>query len=163
MCIDETSPNMALPLKSAFKEQGSPSVSMRSVSFAVVEVREFPVQLGGHNVCSEGCPVSMGYDPLNCGVYSVEDFEEERSQEGRGNRESLHIPVGERARLLLTKGYSIQQITKATKEAQAIRRDRLETLNRKKLDRFQFVVESAGRKLKRVVRLQPKIECALSA
>ena len=106
----------------------------------------------------------MGSDPLNYGVYRVEDFEQDRSQEGRGDRESLHISVGERARLLLAKGYSVQQITAATQEAKTIRRGRSETLNRsKKLDRFQFAVESAGRKLKRVVRLQPKIEAALSA
>lgn len=140
MCINGTSPNMASPLKSALKEEGSSSFSMRSVSFDVVEVREFPVQLGGHNVCSEGCPVSMGYDPLYCGVHSVDDFEEDRSQVRRRNGEYLRMPVVERVQLLLSRGYSLKQIAAATLEARTVRRDRSETLNSWNLDRFQFFV-----------------------
>jgi hypothetical protein len=73
------------------------------------------------------------------------------------------MSVGQRTHLLLAMGYTLEQIGAGTLDAQTVRRDRSETLNRKNLDRFQFVVGSVARKVKRVVRLQPKIKGALSA
>lgn len=94
----------------------------------------------------------MGWDAFSCGVYKVDMYEQARSKERREKADNLRIPVMQRAEILIRSGYHIQDIAAATLEAETIRRERAQTFHRKKLDRLQLAVESAGERLKSGIR-----------
>ncbi|CAB9506312.1 expressed unknown protein [Seminavis robusta] len=144
---------MTAPRKSSLKatsnSEGTPSVAKDSklVSFNSVEIISFPITLGDNPGLSEGAPLTIGWKPTN---RTVEDFHVyEYAKKGRKRRrgKKLMIPAVEREVLLLSLGFKMQDILKASELGEKARKERLKSFhNSKTWDRFSGVLETAKTK-----------------
>jgi hypothetical protein len=97
-------------------------------------VHEFPITLGDNPACSIGAPVQLGWKALESTTRNMESYEYVRKGERKGDRRQLIIPVEKRGRILLNRGYSIDQIAEATMNADEIKEQRQETLRKQGWD-----------------------------
>jgi hypothetical protein len=136
--------------KSALKRTTfSSSKTKLSVSFDIVEVKVFTGEIGG-NVCSKGCPISLGWQVLSCAVYGLEAHEDTKFR--RRNSDDLRIPRFERMERLLKAGYTIEEIDECTLETAAIRTKRENSIHQIPTDRFRYAMETVQRLLSKKSR-----------
>jgi hypothetical protein len=111
----------------------------------LITIHEFPITLGDNPACSSGAPVQLGWKALESTTRNMELYEYVRKGERKRDRRQLIIPVEKRGRILLKRGYSIDQIAEATMNADEIKEQRRETLRKQGWDRFGMVLESTGK------------------
>lgn len=127
----------------------------KNVSFDKISIRGHPITLGDNPSVSQGPPVSLGwYDEETCDTTTLplEEYEEQRPDRrsknnivlSRNMRESLLRDIG---------GATRTEMAKATREANRVKKERLQTVTRiqKGGDQQQLAMEMAKRKVQRLV------------
>mmetsp|Transcript_15124 Transcript_15124/g.20597 ORF Transcript_15124/g.20597 Transcript_15124/m.20597 type:complete len:340 (-) Transcript_15124:66-1085(-) len=131
-------------------ENGNGSMK-RNVSFASLEIREYDVTLGDNPCVSCGPPLSLDWSYRECGSMCVEQYESLRVP--RRSREDLILSYGvRRFRLIREAGFSMNDIKDATESVRRMQRRRKTTYSRLPTLKFEEALESAGRKMKRLVK-----------
>jgi hypothetical protein len=161
---DRSKKNLLLPTDSKPKSNGRQLFKkqrQRSVTFDTVQVREFSLILGDNPAVASGAPVTLDWTPKTETTLNIDLYERfSKLQQGRraslGSRSDLTLPVQQRARILMRAGYSIHEIVNAAVEANRIKKERAETLERRGWERLDLFRESASRALRRRVVLDAK-------
>jgi hypothetical protein len=158
-------------------EEGSSGLineSIRKVRFGEIEIHEFGTEMGG-SVPSEGCPIALNWIQVAYHVCSVDQYENERSnlqdrtslssfdprKKAPLSRKQQEVPVisaHRRAKMLHACGYSLEEIVEVAIEMDDIRRQRRDSLEKKRLDGFHYALEVSGRTLRKVVSLKPNFK-----
>ena len=92
----------------------------KSVSFSHVQIREYAITLGDNPCCSNGPPVSLGWDYSDAGIASVQVHPCPK----RRTLPELLLSYAERRALLLRAGYTQFQLQQAMEEVQTVRQER---------------------------------------
>eukprot|EP00339_Tiarina_fusa_P010222 CAMPEP_0117024496 /NCGR_PEP_ID=MMETSP0472-20121206/18188_1 /TAXON_ID=693140 ORGANISM="Tiarina fusus, Strain LIS" /NCGR_SAMPLE_ID=MMETSP0472 /ASSEMBLY_ACC=CAM_ASM_000603 /LENGTH=245 /DNA_ID=CAMNT_0004730947 /DNA_START=222 /DNA_END=959 /DNA_ORIENTATION=- len=124
----------------------------QSVSFSKVEIREYIVQLGDSPFC-DGPPICLSNERQDECVIDALKFDEMRCRDRRRNLKYLRLSALERSQLLLSLGYSMNDIAEACVSGDRNRRELVLSLHNKKWDSFNAIKESATRRMKRLVRM----------
>jgi hypothetical protein len=156
------------PSRSSLKQMGEESRmrsrAERTVCFDSISIREYGCTLGRGNVCTTGCPISLDWNIQNCFYYTVDRYEQEKTESKRRVRGELFIAPSIRSHRLLAHGFSIDQIVDGVFEAEVIRKQRAKSYQKKPRDGFICVLEATGRRLKKVVGpLRKNTESATAA
>ncbi|KAL7579494.1 hypothetical protein ACA910_007871 [Epithemia clementina (nom. ined.)] len=138
---------------------GSQTVSTRSstatkhVRFLNVEIREFERVLTKNPSCSSGAPIGLGWRFAKEKTYRVDDFESKRSS--RRSQAELVLSRQQREAIMMEWGASVHEIVEAIRSnvrAKNQRRHSVYSLGR--YDRWEELMQNAGRRLKRTILLQ---------
>lgn len=116
-------------LKSSESYSDAPKGMKRVTSFSTLEIREYPITLGDNPGGARGPPVSLDWkhDEDQTQVIPLETYEDMRSP--RRSRSDLHMAENlRRWRLLREKGYSLRELERASKAAEAVRKQRKNSL-----------------------------------
>ena len=100
-----------------------------TVTFGDLTITEFPMELGDNPAVSNGCPIRLGSEPLRTTTRNLDLYEYIR-QDTRRHRTRLPISVPVRAEILFAAGYTMDQIMKATMEADEIKELRNDSLKK---------------------------------
>jgi hypothetical protein len=97
----------------------------KEVSFASVQVREYPMILGDNPSCTSGPPVTLDWNynaeaSLSC---TVDEWESGRDSTRR-MRTEIRVPSSVRTEWLLDAGFTPTQVNKAIRDVQKYQRDR---------------------------------------
>eukprot|EP00934_Nitzschia_sp_Nitz4_P000245 Nitzschia sp. Nitz4//scaffold36_size144017//47870//48475//NITZ4_003080-RA/size144017-snap-gene-0.208-mRNA-1//-1//CDS//3329549438//245//frame0 len=125
----------------------------KHVSFSSLEIYEFLIMIGDNPSC-EGAPLCISDNCQMLKKLDVNEFEANRDK--RKSRKQMVLSATKRSRLLMSLGYTMEDIATAALETQKVRQEREESLGSQKWDKFQFVLESATRKFKKMVGKAPK-------
>jgi hypothetical protein len=120
------------------------SSNPKSVSFAMLEIREYPIVPGDNPSVLFGCPLSIAWEYDSDVTCSIDDYEEIRPQPRAMTQ--MRIPSALREEKLLRVGYSRRDIQEATKQATVVRNQRRKTAETMKLAPIQYFFERAKRK-----------------
>jgi hypothetical protein len=133
----------------------------KAVRFDRIVITEFPVILGDNPAVTAGAPVTIDWQPQGERNYSINAYE--RCRPVRRRRRRLLISVSNRAILLLSAGYSIDEIADASINAQQIKFSRQESMNASQYmervsllmentnDALNDMVQNTGKKLKALI------------
>lgn len=113
---------------------------MKQVQFAdKVTIQEYSLAIGDNPACSSGVPVQLGWEVREKTTRNFGLYEFLRQPDRRRGRRQLAIPADTRAALLLSEGYSYDDISRATKEARKTKKLRDETLQKEGWDRLSIM------------------------
>ncbi|KAG7367145.1 hypothetical protein IV203_029815 [Nitzschia inconspicua] len=116
----------------------------KQVVFSSVEIREYPYVLGDNPACSSGAPLSIDWKPQDMYTRDIEMFEYTRKDSRK--RKAPKVSVQKRAHILLSSGYSIDQIGAAVLKVDEIKKMRADSLKSTGLgDRTKMLLETTGR------------------
>mmetsp|Transcript_86470 Transcript_86470/g.242086 ORF Transcript_86470/g.242086 Transcript_86470/m.242086 type:complete len:155 (-) Transcript_86470:80-544(-) len=121
------------------------------VAFDEVTIYEFPVDIGDNPAVREGCPIRLGDRLLRKSTIDVESYEKERSSARQRHAKKLYIDVTERATMLLSKGYSLDEIVAVVMETEALKKSRAESVKLNGREKLLFAMDSAGKTLRKIV------------
>jgi hypothetical protein len=120
------------------------------ISFADIEIREYPYVLGDNPACSAGVPLTIGWKPQATSIHDVDVYEYARKSERK--RKTPKISVQKRAQILLSSGYSLEQIGTAVLLVEEIKKMRADSLKSTGLgDRTKMLLETTGRLPKEIL------------
>lgn len=94
---------------------------MKKVTFASVEVREYPIILGDSPACSKGAPISIDWDADASTSYTIDEWESKRYF-ARRSKTDIRVPSATRVEWLLDAGYSTGRIYQAIRDTEEERR-----------------------------------------
>ena len=133
------------------------SLPKKGVHFSTIHVREHPIILGDNPAVSSGAPIQIDWDAQCDAIHHIDYYELIRLQERRTQRKEFLLPVGVRARMLLTAGYTIHEIAGATVEANACKISRYESATRQdNWERIDFLKNVAGKAFRHLLVHNPK-------
>ena len=98
----------------------------KQVTFGDLTITEYPIIMGANPACN-GCPITIGWEPMGTHTRNLELYEYTRSQT-RQSRRKLVIPVHKRSTMLLDAGYTQEQIIKRALEVAEIKNQREESM-----------------------------------
>jgi len=101
----------------------------RTASFGTLEIREYPITLGDNPGGGKGPPVSLDWEhnENRTKVISLETYEDMRPP--RRGRRDMHMADNlRRWRLLRENGYTMDELDKASSDAENVRRQRRKSL-----------------------------------
>jgi len=104
----------------------------RTTSFSTLKIREYPITLGDNPGGLRGPPISLdwGYDEEQTQVIPLETYEDTRPP--RRKRAEMYIPDSlRRWRLLQERRCSLQEMDKAAKAAEVVRKQRKKSITTK--------------------------------
>lgn len=132
------------------------------VRFSNVTIQEYAIQPcvnpGGNN----GCPLTIGWEPVDLLTLDINAFEDNRSWNRRG-LSSLRMVAEDRADLLRGMGYTQKEIMAGTRAANRTRRDRFETISRLDSARSEELIERVCRSIHNVLTCKKRREQAFLA
>ena len=126
--------------------------SKRHISFHQIIVRDYDMILGDHPNCSYGPPVTLGWHYLEYEPLDLNEYEYHHSL--RRPLRQLILSYYRRRDMLLTEN-TTDELKKATKEKDRVKMNRSITRNLLPYWKVEDGFESAGRKLKRIVKKGP--------
>lgn len=138
----------------------SPRTRSSSVNFGTLEFREYPIILGDNPSASCGPPIGIGWefdDVLESDIDTYEAYRDGGNDElggsssSRRSKSELRIPSEVREFMLVTSGYSRQEIRTATQSARKEKDRRITSIRRQRFDPIVHRVDGAKRGLKRIV------------
>ena len=142
--------------KSSILQPSNEKVSRKSVSFGHVYFREHNCILGDNPSCSIGPPLGLGWEYIDQGATSLDEYEFEKLartsyRKDKQNR-YLSISMHHRKNILLhCCGYSEEQLIKATKKVEKVQFQRWLTTTFLPTRKLEEGIESAGRKIRRII------------
>mmetsp|Transcript_12752 Transcript_12752/g.37082 ORF Transcript_12752/g.37082 Transcript_12752/m.37082 type:complete len:242 (-) Transcript_12752:53-778(-) len=148
---DNTTNDNATPgLRSCLKKTDTKiTSSSKEVSFDTIEIYCFLISIGDNPSC-EGAPICISNgECIQNEIYNIQQYEEFKPK--KKSRKALVISPSRRSKILLSLGYTIEDIATIALETQKIRQDRMTSFENKKWDRFSMIAESTKNKLKRMV------------
>jgi hypothetical protein len=116
----------------------------QKLCFADLFIREYPLILGDNPYCV-GAPLQLSWKPSLETVVDIDFYEFTR--DARRGRKKMHLAGVDREVYLLSIGYSISEIIEASEMGKKVRKERYNSFQNKKWDRFHVVMESAKEKL----------------
>lgn len=119
------------------------------VSFALVEIREYPVLLGDNPGGVAGPPLALDWEIQAEHTMSLDEYEHGRPP--RRRERQLILPISRRIEILREWGYSRQDILRGTKPVNIARRRRKVSIQSMRLDGIQEVLERVNRGALRVL------------
>jgi hypothetical protein len=129
-----------------------------SVSFGMVEVREYERILGDHPSCSEGLAIGIDWQYLPSKTYRVDDWEAIRDSSRKG---CLTLDKQTREKILVELGYEERHFAQALRESNKIKHQRRQTIVNLGTQRMEEAVESCGRKILKVLLKGGKNTCVV--
>jgi len=126
--------------------------SKRHISFHQIIVRDYDMILGDHPNCSFGPPVTLGWHYLEYEPLDLNEYEYHHSR--RRPIRKLTLNYYRRRDMLLTEN-TMDELKKATKEKDRLMMRRTITRTLLPYWKVEDALESAGRKLKRIVKKGP--------
>mmetsp|Transcript_28573 Transcript_28573/g.63538 ORF Transcript_28573/g.63538 Transcript_28573/m.63538 type:complete len:435 (+) Transcript_28573:85-1389(+) len=130
------------------------------VSFHTVEVREYPITIGDNPSVIYGPPVAIDWDFDDRIEVGVDEFELCRSSEGRRKGDEMRLDPSAREELVRQSGHTQKDVAEAVRQVGRDRRSRRRSVHNLPIMKFDEVLESGGRKFKRLV-LRKKQDDAL--
>mmetsp|Transcript_3224 Transcript_3224/g.5063 ORF Transcript_3224/g.5063 Transcript_3224/m.5063 type:complete len:328 (-) Transcript_3224:384-1367(-) len=127
----------------------------RSVTFGVVNIREYDLTLGDHPDCTFGPPMSLDWDYEEVFESSVEYYETNREPR-RKPHQMIQNYFRRKNILMACAGFSEKDLKKATREVERAKFKRNLTKTFLPAWKFEDVLESAARKTKRAVTRKNK-------
>lgn len=119
-------------------------IMSKQVAFSDIEIREYPYVLGDNPACSSGAPLTIGWKVQDSYTRNVDVYEFARKNERK--RKAPRVSVQRRAQILLSSGYSIEQIGSAVLLVDEIKKMRSDSLKSTGLgDRTKMLLETTGR------------------
>lgn len=154
----EPKPTLSRPCASILHNVDCPSrhsceitESKRHISFHQIIVRDYDMVLGDHPNCSYGPPVSLGWHYLEYEPLDLNEYEYHHSR--RRPLRQLVLNSYRRKKMLLTeKAHTLDELNRATKEKNRVQKNRSITRTLVPYWKVEDAFESAGRKLKRIVK-----------
>jgi hypothetical protein len=123
----------------------------RHVSFHQVVVRQYGMILGDHPNCSYGPPVTLEWDYLEYEPLPLDEYEYHHAR-----RRPLKLLIlnyfRRKAMLLADENYTKDELKKATRKVDRTKRQRAITKNMLMYRRVEDIIETAGRRLKRIFK-----------
>ncbi|KAG7353937.1 hypothetical protein IV203_035199 [Nitzschia inconspicua] len=120
-----------------------------SPRFDVVTIYEFQLSIGDNPATREGCPIALSSKCVNKETIDVDIFESMREGNRRKSK-NLYVPVEDRAAMLLSRGYSLDQIVKRVLEMDEIKKSRSESLKMNGWERMNIAIDAAGKTLRKL-------------
>lgn len=138
-------------LNNTNKDESTKRPMKRNVSFSSLSVREYSLTLGDNPSCSKGPPVCLDWDYSSESNFGLDKFEAER--EPRRTRSEMHMGSHIRRNILhYGAGYSQQELKVAVNEVSLIQQRRKQTIERLHVSKLEEALESAVRKVKRIIK-----------
>lgn len=154
-CVDES-------LRFKKTHQDADTETSTRVRFSKVTIQEYTIQPcvnpGGNN----GCPLTIGWEPVDFLTLDINAFEDNRSWNRRGST-SLRMVAEDREDLLKGMGYTQKEIMAGTRAANRARRDRFETISRLDSARSEELIERVCRSIQNVLTCKKRREQAFLA
>lgn len=128
-----------------------------SLQFDKVKIREYSRTVGDNPSCSSGPPISISWEYNIVGDINLDDYE--RTRPPRRVQKQMAIPRRIREDMLRYEwNASRKEITESIRRNVKVKNQRRTTINNLgKATKFEEVMESASRKLKRFVRGQKSV------
>ena len=126
-----------------------------SVGFSTIEVRQYSQVCGDNPSCSEGVPISIGWDYITFPSHQsiqVEDYEDQRLP--RRKKSEMRLPSFERERILLEEwDVSFKTILQASEEVKKIQAKRTQTACQRDIScKAEEISERILKRIKTAVR-----------
>jgi hypothetical protein len=122
----------------------------KNVSFHKIEIAEHEYELGDNPSCITGCPIQIGWEPLQKIALDVEEYEDLRSTNLKRNREQLRIPPIIRDHLAKQAGATRSEVQQATQQARLISISRTRSIKAQPWDKIHYRLELTSRALRKV-------------
>jgi hypothetical protein len=124
----------------------------KNVSFHKIEIAEHEYELGDNPSCNGGCPLQLGWEPIQRIALDVEEYEDLRSSSSnlKRNREQLRIPPTVRDQLAKQAGATRAEVQQATQQARLISKSRIRSIKARAWDNIHYRLELTSRALKKV-------------
>eukprot|EP00537_Pseudo-nitzschia_pungens_P005832 CAMPEP_0172371800 /NCGR_PEP_ID=MMETSP1060-20121228/44919_1 /TAXON_ID=37318 /ORGANISM="Pseudo-nitzschia pungens, Strain cf. cingulata" /LENGTH=266 /DNA_ID=CAMNT_0013097549 /DNA_START=26 /DNA_END=826 /DNA_ORIENTATION=+ len=121
----------------------------KRTTFDKVFVYEFALTIGNNPAVREGCPIALGRKCVHNTVVDMELYEKSRRSGARNRRKAkdLYIPVFERASMLISRGFTLENIVETVLEVEKIKKSRQECMKLNGWQKFNCAIDSAGRSL----------------
>jgi len=132
------------------KREGS-SGSGKSVGFDSVKIRSYNQTMGDNPCVSYGPPIQLDWDYEEQEDICIEKYEAERVFSRRSMRQLVISYYRRKAVLTREYGFSEEELVKAKKDAEKIKFKRAITNTLLPAMHVEAVIESAGRKAKRII------------
>ncbi|KAL3910578.1 MAG: hypothetical protein SGILL_007640, partial [Bacillariaceae sp.] len=120
----------------------------KNVSFHKIEIAEHAYELGDNPSCAGGCPIQIGWEPMQKIALDVEEYEEQRS--AKRNKDQMRLPSLVRDHLATQSGASRADVQKATKQARIISKSRYRSIKSQKWDNLHYQLEKTSRTIRKV-------------
>lgn len=121
----------------------------RNVSFSKIHVRDYSLTIGDNPSCLYGTPVSLGWAYVENEAIDLNAYEGGRPQ--RRSMRQMHLNSFQRKHILTAYQHSSEEIRAAKQNAAKVRRQREMTKHTLPLMKLEDMLESAGRKAKRML------------
>lgn len=121
----------------------------RNVSFTSLDVREYDMTLGDHPNVSYGPPVTLSWEYSQYDSICLDEYEAIRGR--RRKKQNMRLSYIHRKDMLKQAGFTSDDIKEATKTAKRVQAKRNATKTFLPYYHVEKGIESAGRKMKRVL------------
>jgi len=135
----------------ACSDKTSCSDKSKRVSFDAVLIRSYEQTMGDNPAVSYGPPIQLDWDYEQHEGVDIDCYESERCFSRRPYRR-LVLSYYQRKAVLSRKGFSDKQLTKAKKDANKLKLQRVVTNTFLPIMKVEDALESASRKAKRLIR-----------
>ncbi|KAG7355100.1 hypothetical protein IV203_004456 [Nitzschia inconspicua] len=124
----------------------------KNVSFHRIEIAEHEYELGDNPSVNGGCPIQIGWEPLQTIAFDVDEYEGLRTKNNRQqrNREQMRLPAHVRDHLAKQAGASRSEMLEATQQAQLISKSRYRSIKAQPWDKLHYRLEITSRTLRKV-------------
>jgi hypothetical protein len=121
------------------------SPNKKQVTFGMLTIQEYPIEMGDNPACSIGAPIQIGWKPQSTSTRNLDFYEYLRQPERRQSRKELMIPAHIRSHILFGAGYSAEEIVSTSLEMERIKKLRIETLQNQGWDRLTMIMIRTGK------------------
>ena len=126
----------------------------RNVSFKQIYIREYFIELGDNPSCSGGPPLTVGWEFDDVGCIDLEHYEECRPPRRFGRQ--MLIPLQTRVEMIEQSGISPAEVSKAVKDVDQCREQRIKTAHSKADKKNIGKPGSNISKLKKLLKKSPR-------
>ena len=139
----------AVPMPDFLRGHSDPGTRDMHVKFGIISVRTYERVLGD-NPCSNGPPISIGWNYNPKRTVSVDDFEKVRLETRRLSHGELVLNRLKRESILMAVGYSRAELAEAVRRNVKIKNQRRQTVHNLAVSKPEEAVEIVKRKVKNI-------------
>lgn len=119
-----------------------------------VQIREYPIVLGNNPGVSRGPPLTIDWEHCTHEEFDFEEYESVRPP--RRTQVEMYMPLMVREHILKQSGFTRKEIREAVRITNISRNKRKQTIDRLNLSRAEETLESAQRKLRKLLSFNSK-------
>lgn len=124
----------------------------RCIAFGRLEIHEFPIILGDNPSCSDGAPLTVGWNCVHHMVFDIEYYETYNPSECRRRKDKMKLSVAERSEILLNEGYSMMDIVGRTLEVLKTKQNRADSYRSRKWEGIHQAIETTTKTIRKAAR-----------